>query len=101
MKQLPKYDLNKCWNCKYQWQKIGLCDNERYDFCERCRKSKYTNYIYDNNKPLYHIDIAQQLIFDCIMELQYGYEKLDNKEIANKLHGILLEMDKMNLEENI
>jgi hypothetical protein len=57
--------------------------------------------MYNEDKPLYHLRVAQQLIFDCIMELKHGYEKLDNEQIADKLHQILLEMDKMNLKENI
>jgi len=49
-----------------------------------------------NQIPQYSFSTAKQLIFDCIMELDYEYEKLSNKQISAKLQGILKELDKMN-----
>ena len=99
MGKKQEFDINKCWNCLYEWQKVGLCSGERHKLCKKCRDNNYNHYSYNDKMPLYHFELAKQLIFDCVMELEYGTEGMNNKEIAEKLHCILEEIDKMKLKE--
>lgn len=61
-------------------------------------------YVYSRNnlsKPEhnsnYSFEIAKQIIFDCIMELNYGTEGLSNEHIASKLYNVLKELDKIKI----
>lgn len=49
-------------------------------------------------RPRYSINTAKQLIFDCVMELEYHTENMSDKEIASKLLEILRQMD---LNDNV
>lgn len=41
------------------------------------------------------ISLAQQLIFDCAMELLYHTEGVSDEDVANKLLEIISAMDKV------
>ena len=53
----------------------------------------------NNVKPRYSFETAKQIIFDCIMELNFHYENMDNEQIAAKLSSVLNELDNMEVIE--
>lgn len=60
---------------------------------------KYKNRYKHSKEPRYSFETAKQIIFDCIMELEYHNENLSDSHIAAKLNGVLTELDKMEVVE--
>ena len=80
----------KCKTC------IHNCDDKLSSFEVFCIEHNYCSYERDDNKPLYGVDVAKELLFDCAMELYYKHKKLTNTEVADKIMDIVKEMDNMN-----
>lgn len=84
--------IKACWNCKNrECYTLGAIP----DFRNNCKENGYSQWKYDEKKPLYTMDVAKQLIFDCAMECIYHAKEQTSEEIGNDLLNIVHEMDKM------
>lgn len=84
--------IKACWNCKTrECYALGAIP----DFRNECKKNGYPQWEYDEKEPLYTMEVAKQLIFDCAMECIYHTEEKSSEEIGDELLKIVHEMDKM------
>jgi len=81
-----------CGNCGV-WQK----------WLGKEEKRLIEGFIEERNKlleePKYSFEYIKQIIFDCMMELQYGTEGLSKEHIVAKLYDALKELDKINIKQ--